>query len=49
MVTPSDPKVIVDQESNLSAAKETVLHLDLLFLQTDSSFVVRIMDDSVQC
>ena len=41
----SDPKVIVDQVSNLSAAKGTVLLLGLLFLQTDPSFEVRIMDD----
>ena len=45
---PSDPEVIVDQVSNLSAAKEKVLLLGLLFLQTDSSFEVRIMDDFVQ-
>ena len=45
----SDPKVIVDQVSNLSAAKETVLLLGLLFLQTDSSFEMGIMDDFVQC
>ena len=44
---PSDPEVIVDQESNLSAAKETVL--GVLFLQTDSYFEVGIMDDFVQC
>ena len=44
----SDPEVIVDQVSNLSAAKETVLLLGLLFLQTDSSLKVRIMDDFVQ-
>ena len=42
---PSDPEVIVDQVSNLSAAKETVLLLGLLFFQTHSSFEVRIMDD----
>ena len=34
----SDPEVIVDQASNLSATKETVLLLGLLFLQTDSPF-----------
>ena len=34
----SDPEVIVDQVSNLFAAKETVLLLGFLFLQTDSSF-----------
>ena len=33
----------MDQVSNLSAAKETVLFLGFLFLQTDSSFEVRIM------
>ena len=45
---PSDPEVLADQASNLSATKETVLLLGLLFLQTDSSFEVRIMDDFVQ-
>ena len=45
---PSDPEVFVDQVSNLPAVKETVLLLGLLFLQTDSSFEVRIMDDFVQ-
>ena len=38
----SDPELFVDQVSNLSSAKETVLFLGLLFLQTDSS-EVRIM------
>ena len=47
-MAPSDPEVIVDQVSNLSAAKATVLILGLLFLQTDSSFEMGIMDDSVQ-
>ena len=47
-MAPSDPEVIVDQVRNLSAAKETVLILGLLFLQTDSSFEVRIMDDSAE-
>ena len=45
----SDPEVIVDQVSNLSSAKETVLVLGLLFLKTDSSFEVGILDDFVQC
>ena len=45
----NDPEVIVDQVSNLSVAKETVLLLDLLFLQTDSSFEMGLMDDFVQC
>ena len=42
-----DPEVLTDQVSNLSSAKETVLLLGLVFLQTDSFFEVRIMDDSV--
>ena len=48
-MAPSDPEVIVDQASNLSAAKETVLLLGFLFLQTDFSFGMGIMDDFVQC
>ena len=48
-MAPSDPEMIVDQLGNLSAAKETVLFLSLLFLQTDSSFEMGIMDDFVQC
>ena len=47
-MAPSDPEVIVDQVSNLSVPKETVLLLGLLFLQTDSSFEMGIMDDFVQ-
>ena len=35
----SDPELIVDQVGNLSTSKETVLFLDFLFLQTDSSFL----------
>ena len=46
---PSDPEVIVDQVGNLSTAKETILFLGLLFLQTDSPFEPGIMDDFVQC
>ena len=49
IMAPSDPEVIVDQVSNLSAAKETVLFLGLLFLQTDSPFELGIMEDFVQC
>ena len=45
----SDPEVLVDQVSDLSSTKETVLFWGILFLQTDLSFEVRIMDDSVQC
>ena len=45
----SDPEVIVDIVSNLSAAKETVLFLGFLFLQTDSPFELGIMDDIIQC
>ena len=41
----SDLEVVVDQVSNLSVTKETVLLLGLLFLQTDSSLLVGIMDD----
>ena len=48
IVGPSDPEVFVDQISNLPTAKETVLLLGLLFLQTDASFEGRIMDDLVQ-
>ena len=44
-MAPSDPEVIVDQVGNLSAAKESVLFLGLLFLQTDSPFELGIMDD----
>ena len=46
---PSDPEVIVDQVGNLSTAKETVLFLGFLFLQTDPPFELGIMDDFVQC
>ena len=45
----SDPKVIVDQESNLSAAKETVFFLSFHFVQTDHFLEAGIIDDSVQC
>ena len=45
----SDPELFVDQVGSLSTSKETVLFLGFLFLQTDPSFEVRIMDDSVQC
>ena len=38
IIGPSDSEVIVDQVSNLSAAKETVLFLGLLFLQIESPF-----------
>ena len=49
IMAPSDPEVIVDQVGNLSTAKETVLSLGLVFLQTDSPFELGIMDDFVQC
>ena len=49
MIRSSDPEVLVDQASDLSSVKETVLFLGFLFLQTDPSFEVRIMDDSIQC
>ena len=44
----SDPEVIGDQVGNLSPAKETVLFLGLLFLQTDFPFEMGNMDDLVQ-
>ena len=47
--TESLQEVLVDEVSNLSSTKETVLFLCFLFLQTNPSFEVRIMDDSVQC
>ena len=46
-MAPSDPEVIVDQVGNLSTSKETVLLLGVLFLQTDSSIEMIIMDDFV--
>ena len=48
IIDSSVPEVLVDQESDLSSTKETVLFLDFLLLQTDPSFEVRIMDDSVR-
>ena len=48
IVGSNDPEVLVDQVSDLSSAKETVLFSGFLFLQTDLSLEVRIMDDSVQ-
>ena len=33
----------------MSSTKETVLFLDYKFLQTDFSFELGLMDDSVQC
>ena len=45
IVGSSDPEVIVDEVSDLSSSKETVL----FFPQTDPSFEVGIIDDSVQC
>ena len=46
---PSDPEVLVDQANDLSSSEKAVFFLGLQFLQTDPSFEVRIMDDSVQC
>ena len=48
-MTANDPEVIVDQVSNLSVAKETVLLLGLLFLRTDSSCEMGIMGGFVHC
>ena len=41
--------VLVDQVSDLSSTKETVLFWGFWFLLTDLSFELDIMDDSVQC
>ena len=49
IVGSSDAEVLVDQVSDLSSTKETVLFLGFLFLQTDLSFELGIVDDSVQC
>ena len=48
IVGSSDPGLLVDQVSVLSSTMETVLFLVFLFLQTDSSFEMGIMDDFVQ-
>ena len=47
IMVPSDPEAHVNQASDLPSAKETVLLLGLLFLQTDSSFEMGIMDEFV--
>ena len=44
-LAPMTQNVLVDQVSDLSSTRETVLFLGLLFLQTDSSFEVKIMDN----
>ena len=48
IVGSSEREILVDQVSDLSSTKETVLFLGFLFLQTDLSFEEGIMDDSVQ-
>ena len=45
---PSDPEVVVDQESDLPASEESVYLLSLLFFQTDLLLEVGILDDLVQ-
>ena len=45
----NDPEVLVDQVSALFSTKETVLFLGFLFLQTDLSSEMGVVDDSVQC
>ena len=45
----SDPDVLVDQVSDLSSTKERSSFLVFLFLQTDLSFGLGVMDDSFQC
>ena len=49
IVGSSDPEVLVDQVSDLSSTKETVLFLGFLFLEADLFLEAGIMDDSVQC
>ena len=44
----SDSKVVVDYVSDPSSAKESILFLSFLFLQTDLSLEVGILDDLVQ-
>ena len=44
----SDSKVVVDHVNDLSSAKEPILFLSFLFLQTDLLFEVGILDDLVQ-
>ena len=48
IIGPCDPEVLIDQVSNLSTSKETVLFLGFSFLQTDFPFEMGIMDDFVQ-
>ena len=48
IVGSNEREVFVDQVSDLSSTKETVLFLGFLFLQTDLAFEDGIMDDSVQ-
>ena len=49
IVGSSDPEVLVDQVSDLSSKKETVLFLGFLFLQSDLSLETGILDDFIQC
>ena len=44
----SDSKVVVDHVKDLSSAKEPILFLSFLFLQTDLFLEVGIPDDLVQ-
>ena len=44
----SDPEVLVDQVSDLSSAKETILFWGFLFIETDLLLELRILDDLVQ-
>ena len=44
----SIPEVVVDHVSDLSSAKEPILFLSFLFLQTDLSLEVRILEDLLQ-
>ena len=44
----SGPKVVVDQVSDLSSAKESICFLSLLFIQTGLCFEVGILENLVQ-
>ena len=43
-----NPEVVVDHASDLSSAKESILFLSFLFLQTDLFLELGILDDLVQ-
>ena len=49
IICTSDPEALVDQLSDLSSAKETVVFWSFWFLQTNLSLEKGTMEDSVQC